>query len=189
MQNPTTKQEFADISARIRELREISGYPIEFMAGELGITPDEYGRHESYGENIPISALYHMARLFNVQMSEILTGHAPRINTYTVVPAGHGTRTERYPGYTFHGLANTFMHKIMEPMIVTVDPSDHDPGLVTHKGQEFNYVLEGSVQVFFDDKKLLLEAGDSIYFDPSYPHGQKAMNGKQARFLTVIAEL
>ena len=28
--------------------------------------------------------------------------------------------------------------------------------------------------------------GDSLYFDPEIPHGQMAMNGRPARFLTVI---
>ncbi|MDR1663363.1 MAG: cupin domain-containing protein [Clostridiales bacterium] len=169
-------------------MREISGCSPEEMAKELGVDVKTYEKYETYGENIPISALYHMANLFKVDMSEILTGRSPRIDTYCIVPAGQGLKTERYPGYDFRRLAHKFMHKLMEPMIVNVDPAEGDPELVTHKGQELNYVLEGSVQVIFDDKRLLLEPGDSIYFNPAYPHGQKAMNGRPAKFLTVIAE-
>jgi acetyl-CoA synthetase len=182
------KQEFLNISARIREMRDVCGFTVQFMAKELGIDAAAYEKYEAYGENIPISALYHMANLFKVDMSEILEGRTPRIDTYCVVPKGQGVKTERYPGYDFRRLAHTYMHKIMEPMIVTVEPEDHAPSLVNHKGQEFNLVLEGSVMVLFDGKELLLEEGDSIYFNPAYPHGQKAMNGKPAKFLTVIAE-
>ncbi|MCL2150328.1 MAG: cupin domain-containing protein [Dehalococcoidia bacterium] len=180
--------EILEIAARIRELREISGYSSEQLAGELGVEPALYESYEATGSDIPISTLYHLANLFGVSLAEILTGHAPRINTFCVVPAGKGEKVDRYPGYNFQGLAYKFAHKTMEPMVVTVDPSDNDPELVQHRGQELNYVLEGSIEVLFDDKRLVLEAGDSIYFDPTHPHGQKARNNQTAKFLTVITE-
>jgi len=177
-----------EMAARLRELREISGYSQEQMAKELGVALSLYEQYEASGSDIPISTLYHLAHLFGVSMAEILTGRAPRIDTYCVVPAGKGEKVDRYPGYNFQGLAYKFIHKTMEPMVVTVDPGDKDPELVQHRGQELNYVLEGSIEVLFDDKRLVLETGDSIYFDPTHPHGQKARNGKQAKFLTVITE-
>ena len=158
------------------------------MAGELNIPVKTYEAYEDLGENIPISAIYHMANIFRVDMSEIITGRTPRLDTYCVVPAGKGVKIDRYPGYNFQGLAYRFMNKIMEPMVVSVDPSEGDPELVTHAGQELNFVLEGRVLVIFDDKRLVLEPGDSIYFNPLHPHGQKALDGKPAKFLTVIAE-
>ena len=182
------KEEMLEIAARIRELREINGLSAEAMAQELGIDRAAYEKYETSGEDIPISALYHMAVFFKVDMGEIITGRSPRLDTYCVVPAGKGVDIDRYPGYHFKGLAYKFMNKLMEPMIVTVDPSDHDPELVTHGGQELNFVLEGSVIVLFDGKRLLLEKGDSIFFNPAHPHGQKAANGQPATFLTVIAE-
>ncbi len=180
--------EMAQISARIIEMREIIGLSREDMAREIGVEPHVYEQYEATGENIPISALYHMAHLFKVDMSEIITGRTPRLDTYCVVPAGKGVNIDRFPGYNFEGLAYKFINKVMEPMIVTVEPKDDDPELVSHGGQELNYVLEGSVLVLFDDKRLLLNEGDSIYFNPAHPHGQKAMNNKKARFLTVITE-
>jgi mannose-6-phosphate isomerase-like protein (cupin superfamily) len=177
-----------EISMRIKEMREICGFTPEDMAREIGTDLATYQKYEASGENIPISALYHMAHLFKVDMSEIITGRTPRIDTYSVVPKGKGVEIDRFPGYQFSGIAYKFMDKMMEPMIVTVDPSDKDPELVTHGGQELNYVLEGQVLVLYDDKRLLLQEGDSIYFNPTHPHGQRAMGDKPAKFLTVIAE-
>ena len=179
---------YLEISKRIRELRDISGYLPEQVAAELGISKKTYESYEDTGENIPISVLYHLANFYKVDMSEIITGRTPRLDTFCVVPKGKGVNIDRYPGYTFEGLAYKFMNKIMEPMIVTVEPQEDDPALVSHGGQELNFVLEGSILVLYDDKRLLLNEGDSIYFNPEHPHGQKAMNGKRARFLTVISE-
>ncbi|MBP5754775.1 MAG: cupin domain-containing protein, partial [Clostridia bacterium] len=71
------------------------------------------------------------------------------------------------------------------PMIVTISPSEGKPQLVSHGGQEFNYVLEGTVGVTIGGKEIILNEGDSVYFDPAIPHGQFAVGGV-ARFLTVI---
>jgi len=35
-------------------------------------------------------------------------------------------------------------------------------------------------------RELILDPGDSVYFDSSQPHGMKALNGEPARFLAII---
>ena len=40
----------------------------------------------------------------------------------------------------------------MQPLLVTLDPSDEPAKLVTHGGQEFNLVLEGTVVVVWGDR-------------------------------------
>ena len=76
----------------------------------------------------------------------------------------------------------------MQPLLVTLEPSDDPAKLVSHSGQEFNYVIEGSIAVVFDDREIILNEGDSIYFNPTYLHGQRCVGDKKARFLTMIAE-
>jgi len=176
------------IAARIRELREVFGCSVEEMARETGVAVRVYEGYESDGADIPISVLYHISHKFNVDLTEILTGRAARISTYCIVRAGKGERIDRYPGYTFQALAPTFTQKVMEPLMVTVEPEESDPALVTHPGQEFNIVLDGSVEVLYEGKRLLLGTGDSIYFDPARPHGQRCAGKTPARFLTVITE-
>lgn len=179
--------EIREMAARIRELRDICGVSARDMAAELGVSEEVYLGYEATGEDVPISVLYHLANRFGVDLNELLTGKAPHLASYSVVRRGYGMSVDRYPGYRFHSLAHTFKHKMMEPLLVTVDPQEEDPGLVTHAGQEFNFVLEGAIELLFDDKRVRLEAGDCVYFDPSHPHGQRAVDGC-ARFLTVIAE-
>ena len=176
------------ISERIRELRDIFGMTEEEMALEVGVDTEKYIEYETNGENIPISVLYHISQKFGVDMSEILTGEPARISTLQVCRRGKGKTIDRYPGYMFESLAPRFTHKVMEPLLVTLIPGEPEAALVTHGGQEFNLVLEGTVVITYDDKEHILEAGDAVYFDPSHPHGQKAAGNDKARFLTVITE-
>ncbi|HIV02192.1 MAG TPA: cupin domain-containing protein [Candidatus Aphodoplasma excrementigallinarum] len=181
-------EEIMQVASRIKELREISGYSRHAVAKLVGVDYETYKGYEENGTDIPISVLYKLANEFGVDFTEILTGKSPKLDTYCVVRKDKGINIDRYPGYHFESLAYKFMHKMMEPLMVTVQPDDKDHKLVVHEGQEFNYVVEGTVMVEFGDESVVLEAGDSIYFDPTLPHGQKAMNGKPAKFLTVIAQ-
>ena len=179
--------DLSHIGSRIRELREICGILEETLATELDISLETYRRYEQEGGDIPISVLYHLSQRMGVDLPELLTGQEARLSTYSVVRQGQGDNVVRHPGYAYSGLATTYKDKIMEPLLVTVEPSGDDPQLVVHKGQEFNLILQGSIELLFGEKRILLNEGDCVYFNPTYPHGQKAVGGP-AQFLTVITE-
>ncbi len=181
-------EEMRQIAARITELRDIFGLTEEEMAKEVGVSVEAYRDYEETGKNIPISVLYHMSQKFGVDMNEILTGKSSRLNTYEICKRGHGHTIDRFKGYMFESLAPMFGGKIMEPLLVTLNPSDAKAAMVTHKGQEFNLVLEGTIVVTYDGIEHTLGEGDAIYFDPTHPHGQHAVGEKKSRFLTVIVE-
>ncbi len=182
------KKELNEIAARIRELRDVCGYTQEQLAAELGIDLRVYMDYEIDGANIPISVIYEIANKFGVDFTEIVTGVGAKLNTYHIVKNGEGKSVSRYPGYRFEDLGFRYSHKIMQPLLVTLDPSDEPAALVTHAGQEFNLILEGTVAVTFDDRELILSKGDSIYFNPMHLHGQKCVGNVKAKFLTIIAE-
>ncbi len=177
-----------EIAQRISGLRDACGYTVEELADELGIDRKVYAAYEENGEDIPISVIFQIANKFGVDFTEILTGSAAKLDTYHVVKSGQGKSVQRYEGYNYQDLAWRYTRKIMQPLLVTLDPSDEPADLVTHVGQEFNFVVEGTVIFTFGDKEIVLEKGDSIYFNPMYPHGQKCGGDVPAVFVTMIAE-
>ena len=56
----------------------------------------------------------------------------------------------------------------------------------SHKGQEFNYVVEGRMLLHIGNNEIVLGEGDSIIFDSDIPHGMKALDNKRVRFLAII---
>ena len=193
--------EINEIGARLRELREASDYTAEQLAAELHLDVDTYLSYEENGKDIPISVIYEVANKFGVDFTEIVTGTPARLDTYHIVRRGEGrvvnrkTMAEnlegvvnRNPEYHFEDLAFRYADKVMQPLLVTLEPTDAPAKLITHSGQEFNLVLEGVVVVVIGDKEFHLKAGDSIYFNPTIPHGQRCGSDVKARFVTVIAE-
>lgn len=175
------------ISGRLRELRTFSDYSVADMAKMLGVEESEYAAYEAGENEIPINLIYKFASLLGTEAAYILNGSMPSKDTVAVVYDGKGVSVKRYEGYSFTSLASDFKNKTMNPMLVTISPTD-SPELVVHGGQEFNYVLEGELRVIVDNKDYFLRAGDSIYFNPEFPHAQLAMNGEAAKFLTIINE-
>lgn len=173
-----------EICARIKDLREFSDFSFADMAAKLGITESEYAEYEKGERDIPIGLLYNIASALDIDASVILFGKNSNQTKVTVVCNGNGTEIKRYEGYSFISLNADFINRTLEPMLVTLKEGVK-PELVQHKGQEFNYVLQGALRVIIGEKEYYLNVGDSIYFDATFPHAQVAMS-KEARFLTVI---
>lgn len=181
------QMDLTSIPNRVKELREILEIEPSEMAAKLGVTLINYLAYESGEQDIPISTLYEIASILGVDFTTLLTGRTPKMTTYTVVRKGTGAKVERYPGYDYTSLCYNFKGREMEPLLVHLSPEDERPALVSHGGQEFNFVLSGKVCVTIGKKDIVLEAGDCLYFDPMIPHGQSAVDDP-ATFLTVIKE-
>ena len=180
--------EINEIAQRIKGLREACGYTREALAEELNLDLAVYADYEDSGENIPISVIYEIANKFGVDFTEIITGVGAKLDTYHVVRWGAGKSIDRYPGYRFEDLAFRYSHKIMQPLLVTIDPSEDRKSMSAHKGEEFNMILSGSIKLIFDDEEIVLHEGDCIYFDSTHPHRQLCASDKPATFFTMIAE-
>jgi len=176
------------IATRIKELREIAGLSAESFANELNIELQLFMDYESGTIDIPVGFLYKVANKFNMELSALLMGDQPKLHVYSVVRKGKGLNVDRRKQYTYEHLAYNFIHKKAEPFIVTVTPDLEDKALEfnSHPGQEFNYILEGTLMIVVDKHEIILNEGDSVYFDSGYQHAMKALNNQTSKFLAII---
>jgi len=179
--------QFAELAQRIAGLRDACGYTVEEFAEKLGVELETYRAYEETGFDVPASLLMHVANVCKVDMGVLLTGTSTHLNTYQVVRAGAGRVVDRFPGYHFQDLAYSYSNKVMQPLLVTLEP-DKPAELVAHAGQEFNYVTKGSVLLVFNDHEVILNEGDSVYFNPQIPHAQRCASDTPATFVTMITE-
>jgi transcriptional regulator with XRE-family HTH domain len=180
--------EMKQIAKRIKELRDISEISAEKMAGNLDIPIGQYLHYESGNADIPVSFIYKIAQWFNIELSVLLGGDNPKLHIYGVVRKDKGLNLERRKQYKYENLAYNFIHKKAEPFMVTVDPeAEKEPAdFNSHPGQEFNYIIEGSMKLIINQHEIILNEGDSIYFDSGHKHIMKALNNKKVRFLAII---
>ena len=182
------EEQIKQVAARVKELRELSNVSVESLAQELDISKELYIDYEGGTVDIPVGVLMKIAHRFNVELTILLTGEEPRLHMYALTRNGKGASVERRKAYKYQSLAYNFSHKKAEPFLVTVEPdADNTPfHLNSHPGQEFNYVLEGSLKISIGGHEMILNAGDSLFFDSGALHGMKALDGKSAKFLAII---
>lgn len=180
------KEKIEEIGSRLRELRELSKVSAEEMADYLKMPIEIYNCYEEGRLDIPASVLIGAARRFDVDMGLILTGEEPKMNIFTITRNGEGVEVERRKQYRYQNLAGKFIHKKAEPFIVTVEPKKEKPKDYSHPGQEFHYVLEGSLKMYIHDNEIVLDQGDSIFFDSSYAHAMEALGDQPAKMLVLV---
>ncbi|HNW56461.1 MAG TPA: XRE family transcriptional regulator [Bacteroidales bacterium] len=179
-------EQIKQIAERIREIREISDISTEALAAKLGITTETYTEYESGNTDIPVGIVFKISELFNIELSVLLGGDNPKLRIFTVVRSGKGLKLERRKQYKYESLAYNFIHKKAEPFMVTVDPKETLMEFHSHPGQEFNYVVSGKMMTVIEGHEIILNEGDSVYFDSGYEHAMKALNNEPVRFLAII---
>jgi transcriptional regulator with XRE-family HTH domain len=182
------KEKMKEIGLRIKELRDLSDISIHDMANDLKIPLETYQEYEDGKKDIPASILFEIAHKLEVDMGLLLTGEETRMHIFSVTRKGKGVEVGRRKQYKYENLSEKFIHKKAEPFIVTVEPKDEQskPSTNTHPGQEFNYMLEGTLKIYIHDNEIILNEGDSIFFDSSYEHAMEALENKPARFLAIV---
>lgn len=176
------------IGERIKGLRDALDYSPDEMAQRLEVETEDYLQYESGQRDISVSFLQRIEREFNVDISTLMFGTEPRMNSYFVTRKDKGVSVERVSAYKYQSLTAGFTNNVAEVFEVTVEPKPMEEDFFEniHAGQEFNMVLEGSMMLHINGKNLILNQGDSIYFDSSLPHGMKSLHDKPVKFLAVV---
>lgn len=177
-----------EIGERIKGIRELSDLSVAELAGKVNTTPELLSRYESGAVDIPVSILHDISNELDIGMTELLTGESAKLSVYSVVRKDRGVGVDRRAAYDYKALAYNFANRKMDPFLITIEPKpDGEPfSLNVHGGHEFHYCLEGSFKIKIDKHEIIIGEGDSIYFDSTYPHGMKALNGLPARELVII---
>ena len=181
-------EQLKQIGERLRGLREVLDIEAQEVADLCGITLEHYMRMESGEGELSVANLQKIAKEYGVELNVLLFGEEPHMSSYFLTRKGQGLHVERRKAYNYESLASGFRGRKADPFIVTVEPKPEDTPRESnsHPGQEFNMVLEGTMELTIGQKTLVLNEGDSIYFDATQPHGMRALNSHNVKFFAII---
>ncbi len=179
-----------DIAIRLKWARTNSEISIERMAAIIGISPSEYRKYESGEQDFYFSHLYKAAEALGMDLSELVSGENSKLKYYDVTRRGGGMPIKNSDEFIYSHLAPMMKNRLAEPFMVTAVYDSEAQGkpitLSTHKGQELDYILKGTMKVQIGDHVEILYPGDSIFYDSSYPHGNVAIGGEDCEFLAIV---
>jgi transcriptional regulator with XRE-family HTH domain len=181
------------LGRKVRTIREAKRLSAEQVAEKASLTPILLSQIESEAVTPPVATLLKIANALGVHIGDFFVDAAPR-KKYEVVRKGEHKKVTRRPtpeksplSYSYEALSFRLTTRHMEPFLVEfdIDIDEHVPPL-SHKGEEFVYVLSGEIEFHADDEIVRLTQGDSLYFDSSMPHAFVGKGHTKPRAIVVI---
>ncbi|MGD8368230.1 MAG: cupin domain-containing protein [Desulfobacterales bacterium] len=169
------------IGVRIKKARGAQKMDLDALANETGFSVEYLKRIESGKETPPVGTLLQVSRALKLDSGALLKEQEShlrqRIRAYT-------KRTENY-GYTT--LTPGAENKHLKAFRVTVDPMQEHKGVgYQHEGEEFVYVLKGTVEVVVGDHVNRLGPSDSLHFNSGIRHQLRNVAEEEAELIVVI---
>jgi len=177
------------IARQIRRIRNEKGLTLEEVAKRTGFTKGLLSKIENNKVSPPVSTLATIARALNVSMGDFFS--PADLQQIKIVRSEE--RLLYYPenlpkGQKIENLISGFQRQKMEPIIMTIEDADsYEIKFYNHPGQEFIFVLEGSMGYHYRDEELILNEGDCLYFDAENLHGPLPIRGQRVEYLSVLA--
>jgi len=176
------------IGSRVRFLRSRDGLSLDELATRSGLTKSYVSKIER-GLSVPsISTAMKLAESFGMTVGQLL-GEKQYDDAVCVVRKGQRRKFMRAgsgSGYNYEMIAAGKRFKTMEPFIMYPPAEFQGSRMFQHPGQELIFVLSGTLEVEFADKRFLLNKDDSVYFDAHVPHRSRSVSVAPAQALVVV---
>lgn len=177
------------LGPRIKTLRKEHGLSLAELARSTGVSEATLSRVENDQTLVSAHHLYHLAKALGVDITAFFEDGtrpiASGIRSISRRGKGLPLSTARYEAQV---LCTDIANKRMHPAIntVTIRSLEEAGGLSHHEGEEFLHVLSGQltfVSEFYEP--VMLDTGDSIYFDSNMGHAYLSADGTPVTILVV----
>lgn len=176
---------------RVRAVRKRRGLSLTDISQRTGIAELTLEEIEAGRMDPPLGMVIKLAKALEMKMGYFISGEETR--PFTIIRHDDRKVISRYDskkgkqyGYTYESLAAYKKDRHMEPFLVTLEPADTEEERSAHDGQEFIYVLEGTMEVRLGEEVHLIHPGDAIYYDSTVPHLVKCHGEKPTKILAVL---
>jgi transcriptional regulator with XRE-family HTH domain len=181
-----------NVCEQIRRVRDELGVSLQELAKRTGYSTAVLSQIENHLVSPSLGTMILLAKALKVPIGRFL-GHEDT-EPFTIIRRDERQTVSRFEsregfryGYTYESLGVGKRDRKMEPFFLTLEPATlPSEQLSSHAGEEFIYVLEGSIDVTLWQHTDVLEAGDSIYYDSTIPHRVRCHGDDPARILAVI---
>ena len=132
-----------------------------------------------------MSTLVKIAGALNTNIAALMT-EGDRLDC-VLIPAGRWKKpVPTESGYAVLPLAVEFKEKKMQPFIFTTRREDLSDKANSHLGEEFIFVLEGSMEFKVGDVTYKMGPRDSIFFDSLREHYISRVFSEQVVYLNIF---
>ena len=163
-----------ELGARVRDLCRTRNLTLRQLSSMTGIPIATLSKVQNNLATLSYVQLTKLASGLGIELNELFSPNAVDLRTgrRAITRKGTGHR-EPTRWYNFEMLCSELAHKKMNMAIMEIKgrTPEEAGGLAAHEGEEFAYVLEGSIEIHTEDyRPTRLDAGDAIYMDSTSAH-------------------
>jgi transcriptional regulator with XRE-family HTH domain len=187
----TTKESAEEIGRRIKSLRTEKGMSLDELSQMTGFEVDILHKIENYEIQPQLGTVIKLSKALDAAFGRIVSGVGDRLYSITrqnerkIVSRSTSLKGQR-KAYTYMSLAPEVKGRHMEALFIQLE-EDPEEEISVHEGEEFIFVLDGTVKMKIGHDEFELETGDSLYYLSTTPHHISAKKRK-ATILAVLYE-
>ena len=176
--------EMARLGSRLRDLRAVRGWTQEELARRAGLSKSYLSRIEDGDRQPSLASLLSLSQAFDVPLAALFAAPAAE-KAHCVVLRGGAVPAQTGNGLRYTPLSLTDAPMSMQPIRVVVPAGREDGAGYRHDGEEWLFVLSGTLRLALADETYTLHPGDTAHFDARVPHRLSALNGTDAELILV----
>jgi transcriptional regulator with XRE-family HTH domain len=180
------------IGNKIATLRNLKKIELQDLATRSGLSVSQLSLIESDTSIPSLGVLIRISRALGIRIGTLLDDTVKEGPAIVRAMDKHSAQSfstneeKNREHLIFYSLAPNKAGRHMEPFIVDIEPGESKQmSKSSHEGEEFIFVMEGTITIAYGTDVFELEKGDSIYLDSIVPH-LVTTRGPRARILGVV---
>ena len=172
------------VGQRIRELRTKQGLSLRALAKLSRLSTNAISLIER-GDNSPtVSSLHSLASALAVPITAFFEQQG---NGQVIHLKKDRRPMSETAGVRMENLGSGLPNQQIEPFLMTIEPGGSSTSSqITHPGEEFVYVMSGTLLCTINDREFGLEEGDSLLFMATQPHISRNLGTTAAQILIIF---
>lgn len=173
-----------DIGEKLRQLRQQRGLTQEEMADRCELSKGFISQVERNLASPSIATLTDMLECLGVSLASFFNDKSDEKIVFTPQDMFEKVDEEQLRGSVTWLIPDAQKNE-MEPILMDIGEGGESNPLPPSEGEEFGYVLSGSVYLVMGEKKTRVKTGCSFCIHPREPHYLKNAGKSRARVLWV----
>ena len=187
----SSESDVDEVGKRIKKLRQEKGISIEDLSNLTGFDVVRLENIENGKEEPQLGTVMKLSKALDSAVGRLVSGMGNKLFSITrknerkqIIRSSSATSKKNV--YSYMSLAPEVQGRHMEALIVQLEKSE-EKDLSVHNGEEFIFVLEGTVNLTLGAEIFDLEPGDSAYYLSTTSHFITGKTDK-ATILAVLYE-
>ncbi len=178
---PRKKSTLVPVGKKIKKARIDKKMSYDTLANETGFSIDFIKKVESGKITPPVGSLLQISRALDIDSGELLKEDSGRMKNRIKA------YTKRTDSYAYTTLTPGAENKHLKAFRVKIDAmADHEGVSYNHEGEEFVYVLEGTIEVMVGEHVNTIGPGETLHFNSGIQHHLRNIGETDAELIVVI---